>query len=211
MSRLGKRHVVWIAMVGVLALSGDVLAQERGGEDEPRLWNPTFVYGAAAFGESDSHRTLGVSVRIRLGDRLNVEPEFRYMSLASRRFESSQYRRERKHSDFLLAGHIVYDFRDEAETRFVPYASFGAGWGRTRNLSSSTELVVDDAVPVFPTPTAPLSSSYRTSEDWFWVGVGVGIRILLPHGFFVSPEVRLGETTRRELVRSAAVKVGYGF
>ena len=144
----------------VVAVATMAHAQE---DREPRLWNPAFVYGSTAFDESDAHQTFGMTFRFRLGERLNLEPEFRYMRLPSTQFESSQYRREGSHSDTLLAANLVYDFRNEAETRFVPYMSVGAGWGRTTSSRRVTELAAaPDAVPVFP--PAPSRSRARFSR-----------------------------------------------
>ena len=65
--------------LGTCLLTGTVLtiatvayAQES---REPRLWNPTFVYGSTTFSDSDEHQTFGAALRIRLSERWNVEPE----------------------------------------------------------------------------------------------------------------------------------------
>jgi hypothetical protein len=131
------------------------------------------------------------------------------MSLPS--FESAVNRTVWKHSDLMVAGHVVYDFRDEAETRFVPYVMGGAGWVQTRNETTSQPIVVESPIPVFPPPPPPQSSTRKTVTNWLWLGSAFGLRIVLPQGVFVSPEVRLGGSLERDLSASAVIKIGYGF
>ena len=92
-----RRYVKCLA-IGSLLFAATASAQEREQEPlfppqdearaqpssfrarEPRRWNVSFLYGATTFYDSDAHRTFGASFRIRLSDRLSVEPEFRYIS-----------------------------------------------------------------------------------------------------------------------------------
>jgi hypothetical protein len=180
-------------------------------EREPRRWNATFLYGATTFYGSDRHQTFGASFRIRLSDRLSVEPEFRYMSLPDESYEWRRGRTEYKHSDIMVAAHIVYDFRDEAGARVVPYVTGGAGWVQTRNETIVTTVPMVSAIPIVPAPSPDAASeTTRTASDWLWLGGAFGVRIVVHGGFFISPEVRVGGSNA-DLSASAVIKAGIGF
>lgn len=177
---------------------------------EPRRWSPSFLLGSTKFNDSESHRTFGATFRVRLTERISFEPELRYMSLPGH--ESASGTRTWRHSDLTVAGHVVYDFRDEKDGRIVPYVMGGAGWIQTRNESTWAPMPVESSVPIFPPPPpAPTLARSRTVTNWLWLGSAFGVRFLLPHGFFVSPEVRVGGGTEGDLSASAVVKIGYRF
>jgi hypothetical protein len=201
-----KRCVMYV-MVGSLFLAATVSAKER----EPRNWNATFIYGSTVFYGSDPHRTLGASYRMRLSNRLSVEPEFRHMSLPDRSYESSRGRSEYKHSDIMAAVHLVYDFRDEAKARVIPYVSVGAGWVQMRDERTRTKFPMESSIPIFPAPSsAATTETIKTADNWLWIGSAFGVRVLLPGGFFISPEVRVGGG-KPDLSASAVIKAGIGF
>lgn len=132
------------------------------------------------------------------------------MSLPSSEWTSSRGYVNHTHSDILVAGHVVYDFRDEATKRVVPYVMGGVGWLQVRDERAFTPIVVESSVPVFPTPAPPQPSTTKETDDYLWLGGTFGLRIIIPRGFFVSPEVRLGYVGRG-LTASAVIKMGYGF
>jgi hypothetical protein len=169
------------------------------------------LYGATTFYGSDPHQTFGASFRIRLSDRLSVEPELRYMTLPDESYEWRRGRTEYKHSDIMVAALVVYDFRAEAEARVIPYVTGGVGWVQTRDETIVTTLPMVSAIPVVPPPSKDaVSETTRTARDWLWLGGGFGVRILIHGGFFISPEVRVGGSNA-DLSASAIIKVGYGF
>jgi hypothetical protein len=174
---------------------------------EFRRWNASFIYGSTAFYEAESHRTLGVTFRVRLTNRLSVEPEIRYLSVPS--YESTYGKWS--HSDLLVAGHLVYDFRDEAKVRFVPYVTGGAGWIQVRDTSTRYPIQVESRIPVFPTPSPQQSTTMKTVYNRLWLGCAFGIRVDLTYGFFVSPELRVSGHRDGALMASAVIKMGYGF
>jgi hypothetical protein len=217
------RYVGFVATVLIL-LAASVSAEERESDPasgrneqgqlesgrrvkEPRRWNASFVYGTTTFRGSEAHRTLGATFRIRLANRLSVESEFLYLSLPPHEDSAWGLVRRTVHSDLTVAGHVVYDFRDEATSRVVPYVMGGVGWIQTRNESTFTPSVIESSAPVFPEPLPPQSSK----TDWLWFGGAFGLRVVLPRGFFVSPEVRLGGGVHGDATASAVIKMGYGF
>ena len=111
----------------------------------------------------------------------------------------------------MVAGHLVYDFRDEATKRVIPYVMGGVGWIQTRDESTYTPMVVESSVPVFPPPSPPQPTTYKDVTNWFWFGGSFGVRVVLPRGFFVSPEICLGGSKYGDLTGSAVIKIGYGF
>jgi opacity protein-like surface antigen len=204
MRAFDKTRCATLQTIGILLLATSVSAQES------NRWNPSFVYGATSFVDSEPHRTLGATFRIKLTNRLSVEPEFRYMSLPSYEWSSSRGSGKRTHSDILVAGHLVYDFRDGATKRVIPYVMGGVGWLQVRNEYRFTPTVVEGAVPVFPTPSPPQPTTNKDTFDAWWFGGTFGVRIMISSGFFVSPEVRLGNA-ESNWTASAVIKMGYGF
>jgi hypothetical protein len=178
---------------------------------KPRRWNVGFVYGSTTFVGSEAHRTVGATFRIRLTNRLSVESELSYLSLPDRSYEWARGRTVSKHSDIVVGGHLIYDFRDEREARVIPYVAGGARWIQTRDESTTTWISVESPIPVFPTPSSPQSRSYKDAINWMCLRGAFGIRILLPEGFFVSPEVNLGGSWYGDLTAGAVIKLGYGF
>jgi hypothetical protein len=214
MRRKGRK-IISCLISSWLALATLGFTQEQGSQREKearrtedfRRWNASVLFGSTKFRDSEGHQTLGGTLRVQLTDRISVEPEFRYLNLP--RFESSSGEYTWKHSDLAVAGHIVYDLADRG--RFVPYVTGGAGWIQTRNESSFVPIPVENAVPVFPR-APPLQSTTSTDvTNWLWLGGGFGVRVVLPRGFFVSPEVRLGGGLEGDLSASAVVKMGYAF
>jgi hypothetical protein len=140
-----------------------------------------------------------------------VEPELRTMSLPDESYEWRRGRTEHKHSDIMVAAHVVYDLRDEAEARVIPYVTCGGGWVQTRDETTVTTLPMVSAIPIVPAPSPDASSeTTRTASDWPWLGGAFGVRILLHGGFFISPEVRVGGSNA-DLSASAIIKAGFGF
>jgi hypothetical protein len=227
MKPIDSKRYLSLAAIGLLWLATNVSAEERGSQPasrsgteaqsessiQARRWNLGLIYGATTFYGSEAHRTLGVTFRIRLTNRLSFAPELRYMDLPVSSFEGSRARIVDKHSDIMVAGHIIYDFRDETKARFVPYVMGSVARIETRNETTYTPIAVPGAVPIFPTPSPSQSTTNKTAASWLWIGGGVGLRIVLARGFFVSPEVSFGRgvASASDLSASAAVKVGYGF
>jgi hypothetical protein len=133
------------------------------------------------------------------------------MSLPSETYEWRSGRTEYKHSDIITTVHIVYDFRDEAAARFVPYVAGGVGWAQTRDETIITKLPPQSAIPIVPAPSPDATTeTMRTADDWLWVGGALGLRIVVHGRFYVSPEVRLGGSGA-DVSASAVVKAGFGF
>jgi hypothetical protein len=229
MVRVDFRRCVMPLVVGSVFLAATVSAEERESKPqslphdevcriqavyrarEPRRWNAAFIYGSTVFYGSDAHQTLGVSFRIRLSDRLSVEPEFRYMSLPNESYEWRSGRAEYEHSDIMASAHVVYDLREEAATRFVPYVSGGVGWVQTRDQSTITKMPPQSTILIVPAPSTEVTSeTRRTAGGWLWVGGAFGLRFIIHGGFYVSPEVRFGGSNA-DLSASAVIKLGFGF
>jgi hypothetical protein len=221
MKVIEMREIAGFATLGLLGLAAAASAEERPAppprataqfestnwSEEPRRWNASFIFGSTSFYEGESHRTLGATFRVRLTNRLSVEPEVRYLSVPT--YESSHG--VWKHSDLLIAGHVVYDLREDTRARIVPYVAGGAGWIRVRSESTRYPIQVESRIPVFPTPSPARSTTTKTITNRLWVGGAFGVRVNLPHGFFVSPELRVGGHRDGELMASAVIKMGYGF
>lgn len=212
--------IAWLGLAATVSAaagassSADATEQvqvDSGSTAKPRRWSTSFVFGSTKFNDSDAHQTLGASLRIRLTSRLSVEPTFAYMTLPDSSFEWTGGRTAATHSDLMVAGRLVYDFRDESRSRVIPYAAGGAGWIQTRNESTTTRMAVEGAIPVFPAPSPSMTRSTRDAADWLWFGGAFGLRILLPKGFFVSPELGLGGSTARDVTGSAVINMGYRF
>jgi hypothetical protein len=210
MKGIAQRKYVGFAVIGLLMLAARVSAEETRQTGAARRWNPSFIYGSTRFVDSDPHQTLGVTFRIRLTNRLSFEPEFRYMSLPSYEWSSRRGSGKRTHSDIMVAGHIVYDFRDGATERVIPYVMGGIGWLQVRNTRTYTPIIVEGAVPVFPTPAPPQTSTNTDTFDALWYGGTFGVRIMIHRGFFISPELRFGGA-EGTVTGSAIIKMGYGF
>ncbi len=212
MKAIDRRKSIGFVAIVLILLATTVSAEETESEHQvgvAKRWNPSFVYGTTSFIDSDPHRTLGATFRIRLTNRLSVEPEFHTMSLPSREWSSRSGYVNHTHSDSIVAGHLVYDFRDEATKRVIPYVMGGVGWLQVRDEYAFTPIVVESSVPVFPAPSPPQPSTSKDAGNAFWCGSTFGVRIMIRRGFFVSPEVRFGYA--KGLTGSAVIKVGYGF
>jgi hypothetical protein len=218
-SRIMK--IISLTTIGWLGLAAAASSEERPApppsateqfestnwREEPRRWNASFMFGSTAFYKGEPHRTLGATFRIRLANRVSVEPEVRYLSLPT--YESS--RGVWKHSDLLVAGHVVYDLREDTIACFVPYVTGGAGWIQVRRSSTRYQIQVENRIPVFPEPSPQQPMTTKTVTNHLWLGGAFGVRVNLPHGFFVSPELRVSGHRDGSWMASAVIKLGYSF
>lgn len=72
-------------------------------------------------------------------------------------------------------------------------------------------IVVESSIPVFPPQPPQQATTYRDVTNWLWFGGSTGVRVMLPRGFIVSPEIHLGGSKYGDLTASAVIKMGYGF